>query len=149
MLILIVMFYIFGLYVSALYIYIKHKYYLKSLFSRTRHIEHSSDILSRHRSLHARVAPMYRKEYFGYEYFVLPDLNNKILYPDHKLRVYGVVRPYCDCLVWYKGDTVKTVVCLDDKRYGDNVLEEFRKTYRNIIILISGGVLLWFISLGF
>lgn len=149
MLKLLIMFYMFGLYVSFCYVYLRHRYYFQGLLGKVTHVKHSKSILSIHRSIYGRVAPMYRKEYFGYQYFVLPDLDNKLLHPHHRLRVYGLVRPYSECLLLYKGDTVKTVISLDDNRYGDMVLEEFRKTYRNVIIIISGGVLLWQTGLWF
>lgn len=149
MLKLLAVLYMFGLYVSFAYIYLCHRYYFHGLFGKIKHIKYDESILAMHRSVFVKVAPMYRKEYFGYQYFVLPELDNRILHPHRKLRVYGLIRPYSECLVLYKGDTVKTIVCLDDKRYGDKVLEHFRKTFRNVIIMISGGVILWQINLSF
>lgn len=137
---------IVALYISILRIYIRHRFYFNLLLIKDKSYEKDKSF-TRYRSLQTRIAPMYRKEYFGYEYLVLSEHNNDILYPYEYMRVYGIIRPYSNCLVFYKGDVVKTVISLDDKRYADILLEEFRKDYKTILIVLNGGVLFWKICL--
>lgn len=132
--------YILGFYVSAFYTIIKHRHYFGALLRRTHSFNSSYKV---HRCSFVRPVPMYRKEYFGYEYFVLADFENCVLLPDEKMRIFGILRQYNECLMVYKKDTVKTIIVLGDTRYVTIVLEGWRKVYRNILVFITGGVILW------
>lgn len=130
---------IFGFYTAIFITFIKHRYYFITLFSK----ESKFKVKSKHyRCICTRVFPMYREEYFGYLYIVLSKYNNTILYPTNHFRVYGVIHPNSECLVVYRNNYVRSVICLKDIRYADIVLEDLRNNYKRILILIIGGVLL-------
>lgn len=135
-------------YITISIIMIKHIYYFRTLCGKVEEKLISSR-LPVHRCIFARVMPMYREEYFGYKYFVLPDYSEEVFFPDYHFRVYGVVKAYSECIVLYKRDVIKCIVCLSDKRFIDALEDEFRKLFRNIIIIIDGSVILWQLCLKF
>lgn len=85
---------------------------------------------------------MYRETYFGYEYFVLPEFDNSVLRPDNKMRTYGVVHPYRECLLNVKDNKVKTIIALEEKQFGEYIEKNFALLYRNILLIITGGFIL-------
>jgi hypothetical protein len=129
-------------------IFFKHPHYLKLLFSKESEEFKEDSVV--HKIICTTVAPTYREEYFGYRYFVLPVYGFKTMMIDSKFRVYGVVRLNNECLILYKGDVIKTMICLDDKRHSEVILEDLRIIYRNILLVaLTGGVIFWQVYLKF
>lgn len=147
MVIMLSVIYTYGLYLSVFCVLFKHRFYFQTLLTKDNCEIKNSTRNFIHRNVYTRVIPMYRKEYFGYEYFVLPDFDNLILNPHHRFRVYGIIHLCSECLILYKNDIAKTIISLDDKRYSEEVLEDLRVYYRNILLILNGGVILWQISL--
>ena len=130
---------ILGFYTAILYTTIKHRFYLQTLFSKESEFTTKSRF---YRCVYTRVLPIYKEEYFGYNSIVLYKYDNYVLYPTNHFRVYGVIHPNSECLIIYKRNLVRSVICLKDIRYADIVLEDLRNNYKRILILIIGGVLL-------
>lgn len=134
---------IYCLYLSAIIVCYKYRHYVYVFLRKARSYNENNVPYSIHGCIYAKVIPVYRKEYFGYESFCLPELGNKPLIPDRKMRTYGIIRQYTECLLIVKDDYVKTIVALDDKRYGISLEEDIRKLYKIFTLISIGGILLW------
>lgn len=128
---------IIAFYLTVCQMYVKHMYFINLL------LKINPGYLIGWRIKYVVLNPMYRVEYFGYNYFLLSEENNFILHPTNKMRVYGIVRPYSKCLILYRKDRVKTIINLKEVRYADDLSEEFRKRFRKGIYILIGGVLIW------
>lgn len=136
MLKLICVLYVFGFYLSILITYLKHRHYLNILF-------YKRGLFNKDKFIYTQVIPDYRISYFGYVGFMLPKVNLKLLTPNKYLRVFGLIHPNSKCMILYKNNVANSIIVVDDLRYGDGVMEFLRITYRNILIIINGGVLAW------
>lgn len=135
--------YSLGFYVSVLITCYIHRHYIYTLcFKR---IEEKVDKNRKYlcNCIFARVVPIYRHEYFGYDGICLWDYDKKLLEADHKFRVFGHIKVNSKCIVIFKKNVVKTVIVVTDKTFGLKVEEDLRKIYKRVILFITGGAILW------
>ena len=92
------------------------------------------------------ISPIFRLYYYGYNGFIFNDKNGnpKFIKADPYLRIMGHVDCERLCCFDVKDDMVKYIVVLNNSNPYVDTLELFIiKTFRLVVIINIGGVLLW------